>query len=638
AAQTEYATYDYTTGIDPEGEVFSIVSEGRVANYAILIPQSPSAVIVACSTELNDYIQKVSGTRLAVVKEDGQELPQRYISIGATNALQNTDIQTDTLKYDGFVIKTVGANVYIAARLDKGVQNGVYSFLERFLGIRWLTAKETYIPKNDSVKVQECNIVEEPRFQMRDWMGGDYANETFAAHRRYYRGDELFCNDYGSTHNTTDHPNNTKIGYVKKMDLDAETADGRTLGETHPEYFSDYTNAMEKGDYDLCFSNGITDQGTLAEGQSVASLMIKAMKNSLEKDKEAKAIEYFMVGHTDNRNCVCKCDTCVTRRANIKDSGIWVMFINVVEQHVNEWLSETQGRKIKIVIFAYQYTEVPPVEEKADGTYEPINELCRANDNVVIRIAPISADFTYTYLDPRQDKGTLKTFQGWSTVAKNVMVWDYVVNFDEYYWYFPTTEYLKINLNTFEDIGCVYAMLQSAWTQNSIWIDDIRNYITSKLFWNDAWNVEYLMNEYLSLFYGEAQDCVKSVIGLFESYYNELRLKDELEIAIFNGNGFLKADMNPIGWLNKIMRTVDDGMLSIENDDNISEDRKQALIYKLEEVKITPMRMILRNHTKSTEIEFAIAFFDLLEAHDVKRLGENSSQTVASRKAEWGLA
>ena len=146
------------------------------------------------------------------------------------------------------------------------------------------------------------------------------------------------------------------------------------------------------------------------------------------------------------------------------------------------------------------------------------------------------------------------------------------------------------------------------------------------------------MDEYLRLFYGEAQGCVKNVINLFEKYYNELRLKDELEIAIFNGNGFLKADMNPVGWLNKIMRTIDEGMSEIENDNTLSTETKQALIYKLEEVKITPMRMILRNHTKSTEIEFAIAFFDLLEAHDVKRLGELASQTVASRKAEWGLA
>lgn len=639
---TEAVVYDYTSGVNKSGEIYNLTENGE-AKYSILIPADASENITSYATELNDYVEDVSGTRLKVYKE-GSSVDGNYISVGPTEAAKNASIKTDDIKYDGFVIKTVGKNAYIAARLEQGVQNGVYSFLERFLGVRWLTARETYIPKTSTVKMQECDILEEPRFQMRDWMGGDYNNAEFSAHRRFYRGDELYCNDYGSTHNTTDNKNNTKVGYVKKVDIDPTDPQGRMLAETHPEYFSDMTNTAS--DYELCMTNGIDEDGNLKEGQSVASLMIDNMKKSLVADADKHQIEYFMVGHVDNRNAYCKCDVCERRRLQYTDSGVWVIFINAIEEAVNSWLMETQQRKVNFVIFAYQYTYSAPVVKNTNGTYTAISPLCVANDKVVIRIAPIDANFTYSYTDPRQNESELDAIKGWASIAKQFMLWDYVTNYIEYYWYFPTTHYMKENLQVFEDIGCVYAMLQSSYTQNTIWFDDMRNYIASRLFWNADWDVNYLMNEYIELFYGPVADDVKEVVGLFENHYNELRIENKLEVSILSeGSSFINKnyakDINPIAWLNKILRTIDNAIVAVENNPDVSYGDAQNAIYKLEDVKITPMRMILRNYnsyySEETKMEFAIEFFDLVESHGIKYLGETSIRSVATRKAECGL-
>lgn len=641
---SDVKAYDYTTGVNLSGEEYTLVNNG-IAVYSILIPADVSDDVVSYVTELNDYFNDVTGTRLKVVKENPENsISGNYISVGNTQAARAAGIVTDDIKYDGFVIKTVSKNVYIAARLEQGIQNGVYSFLERFLGVRWLTARETYIPSSATVKIHECDILEEPRFQMRDWMGGDYNNVAFAAHRRFYRGDELYCNDYGSTHNTTDNANNTKIGYVKKVDVDPTDPEGRKLGETHPEYFSDLTNTAK--DYELCMTSGISEDGKLEEGQSVASLMIDNMKKSLANDSETKQIEYFMVGHVDNRNAYCKCETCEQRRLKYTDSGIWVMFINVIEEEVNSWLKEEQGREVNFVIFAYQYTYAAPVTKNADGTYTAISPLCEANDNVVIRIAPIDANFTYSYVDSRQEETALNAINGWASVAKQFMLWDYVTNYIEYYWYFPTTHYMKENLEVFENIGCVYAMLQSSYTQNTIWFDDMRNYIASRLFWNADWDVEFLMNEYIELFYGPVADDVKKVVGLFENHYNELRIEGKLEVSILSeSSSFINrnyaSEINPLPWLNKILRTIDNAIVAVENNADVSYNDAQTAIYKLEDVKITPMRMILRNYTayyqEDSKTEFAIEFFDLVESHGIKNLGETSGRSVATRKAECGL-
>lgn len=648
--KTTEELYTYTTGINLNGKKYNIVENGE-AKYNILLPASPSSSVVAAATEFNDYIEDVSGVRLFVVNESVENVKSvdKFISIGDTQAKINAGIDTANIENDGYVIKTIDGNIYLAANIDRGVTYAVYSFLERFLGVRWLTASETHIPVSQTITVQECDIVEEPVFGMRLWMGGDYTNTTVKNHFRYYDGSDLWLSGVSytksngevvnltSTHNTTDMASQPGIGWVNKVDPDPTDEEGRTLSETHPEYFSD-SSPNKSSHYELCFTNGIDDNGNLTEGQSVASLMIDKMKKLLEADTEQKS-KYVMIGHIDDRSAYCECDTCNERNEKYTAAGVHIIFLNAVEKAVNEWLMETQGRTVNLVTFAYQYTYDPPAEENDDGSYTP---LVTASDNISIRIAPIDADYTYSFNDSRQIKNQYDALHGWATVSRHFMIWDYVSNYVEYFWYFPNLNYIKENTKLYSEMGVEYCMFQSSYTQNKIWHDDMRSYIASKLMWNLGWSVEELMDEYIDLYYGSAAQTVKDVIAAYENFYTIQRSNGELKVALFEPNGsFVHGAANPVNWLEGIVRIIDDGMSEIENNSTLTQTEKNGLIYKLEEVKITPMRMILRNYDyyyTEGKKDYAIEFFDIVDSHGIKFLGETNIRSVATRKKECGLS
>ncbi len=639
---TQYEEYNYDSGINVKGEKYALVENG-VANYSILIPAEASDVVVETVAEFNSYVYEISGVYLPTVKEGTVTQPSKFISFGETEAKKQTGIDTTKIKHDGYVIKTIDGNAYLAANMDRGVRNASYTFLERFLGVRWLTAQETYVPTSKVITMQDCNIVEEPMFESRMWMGGDYRDVEYFNHMRYYTGEERWCQEVPTGHNTTDQDKQPGIGYVNKADI-APDGDGQeTLGQKHPEYFSDYTNPGPQ-DYEICFTSGIDENGKLTEGQSVASLMIDKMKQFLTADAEKRQIDYLMVGHVDNRAAICKCDTCEARREKYTDTGILIIFLNEISETVNKWLMETQNRTVRFVTFAYQYTAIPPVEENDDGTYSPLSPLVVCNDDIVIRIAPIDADYTYSFADDRQLPDQLFLMNGWSAVAKHFMIWDYVTNYVEYYWYFPNLNYLKENMIKYQEMGVIYCMFQSSYTQKGIWHDNMRSYICSKLIWNIHWDIEYLMNEYIELYYGVGADTVKAVVNSFENFYTEQRKSGELKVDLFEPiNCFINNEINqnPKEWVNSIVRLLENGIKAVENNSSLSSTEKGGTIYKLEEVMITPMCMILRNYNSyylDGKIDYAIKFFDLVDAHGVKYLGETDIRSVATRKRECGLS
>lgn len=631
---TVSSVYNYTTGVDVTASPLPLVENG-VAKYQIVLQKDLPADVISAVSEMNGYIQDRTGALLSTSVDNGKTPNGKFISIGDTSMAEAVGLETDSIRYDGYRIRSVDGNLYIKANLDRGLKYGIYGFIERFIGVRWLTNDYTYIPEQtQTLNAYPCDVIDEPVFQMREWLGGDITlNSAFRDKMRCYNGSDIWCKDVDSSHNTTQ--------YVNPEHIDPSDSEGRTLGETHPEYFTTYTNKVAPTT-ELCFTNGITADGKLAEGQSVASLMIDKIKSFLVKDAEKREIEYMMIGKEDDRRAVCNCDTCEERRKEILDSGIWVMYMNVIEEEVNAWLREEQNREVKFIMFAYQYTQTPPVVTKNDGSYAPINDLVVANDNIYVRIAPIDADYTYSFADPRQSLFQKTIIYGWDAVADHFMIWDYQCNFVEYFWYYPTNHYLKENLQTYADMGVVNIMNQSSYTQDKIWFDQLRSYVSSKLYWNLDWDMEYLMNEFIELFYDAAAPMVKEVYRLFDDYYASLRMDGKLKVSILQETApFLGGELHEIGWLNKIITTIDNAMLGVKAEDLKTGVSVGEVQERLELIKLTPMRMILRNYTsyygEETKKSYAIEFFELCDKYGITYLGETGIRSVATRKAECGL-
>ncbi len=637
-------SYDYTTGIDYNGTPLTLAASGA-SSYGIVIPAEANETIVGIAEELNNYIYSVSGASLLTYK-DTEALPDKIISLGNTTLFSQTGLNVSALSYDGFYIKTVGDDIFISANMERGVMYGVYSFIERFLGVRWLNDTYTHIPTSSTIEVYPCDIKEEPNFEMRNWLGGAtyLGSDTYKNHMRFYLAENEFCKEVWTVHNSTDNEVQPGIGYVNKSDVVAPDAPKgeRTLGEVHPEYFSDYTNSIASN-YDLCYTSGIDENGNLIaqEAESVTNYIIDKIKKFLTNDAEKREINYFMIGQVDNRDARCMCSVCKDRREKYLDSGIYVIFMNCIEKHVNEWLQQEQGRKVDFIMFAYHQTSAPPTKE-VNGTYEPLSPLCVANDHLYIRLAMRYVDFAYSMVDEKQVASEQASVVGWQRVAKNFMVWDYTANYLEYFYYYPAMHYLKENLVFYKSLGTTYVTNQSSYSQNGIWFDDLMCYVSSRLYWNFDWDVNYLINEYLTLLYGEGAPYVKQIIEIFDGHYAALRNEDKLSMFInVESSPHLSAENHPIELLDRIIYILDEGKESINGNPNISSSEKGRISTLFDFIRLTPMQMTLRNYTayytEETKLDYAREFFALCDKLGIKQLGEHSNRSVEARRAEYGL-
>ncbi len=636
------ASYGYGTGIDYTADSFDFIADGQT-EYKIIVPDDAGDEIVEAASELVQYVREVSGAEMFFISETEWSETGNVISLGDTRLMQNrAQIDSDAVKHDGFVIKTVGKDVFIAADIDRGVRYGVYSFIERFLGVRWLTPTFTHVPSMKTVLLYPCDITEEPEFEMRRWYGystNPQYNEAFYNHSRTYFGN--WYNPGKEYHNTTDYADQPGTGYLNKADIDPNGDGVKTLAETHPEYFTDATNPSQYGYYDICFTNGVNADGTLKDGESGVGYIIDKIKGILANDTDM-TYDWFMIGKMDYRGLICKCATCLERYDEIGFSGVTVMFINCIEREVNEWLEREQGRTVNFATFAYHDAEEPPVKENGKGGYEPINALCKANEHVYMRVAPIDANYAYAINDVRQPNYEYykKMFDGWDECSDHMLVWDYVINYFDNLMYYPNLSYYKENLKLYKSKGVNYVMSEAVGTKGEYWHVELRCYVANRLYWNLGWDVDYLVNEFIELYYGAAADGVMAVIDAYELFYAEMRSEGTLSIDVSKSQtSFNNTDTYSPEFIEHIFDIIDNAERGIMSDATLSAGEKQAAAKKLDKVKLSPMTLVLKNYGKyydlGTEAEFVTEFIEICDEWGINNLG--SGRTVQSYKDIYGV-
>jgi hypothetical protein len=174
-------------GIASDG--VTIVRDGR-PDAVIVIAEKPTAVSQYAAQELVHHVEKASGVTLPVVGEGtadgsrgGADAGTR-IYLGDTRAARAAGIRAEQLPLETFVLRS-GNNVLIIAGNDSagdpldrdtsaGTLFGVYEWLERDLGVRWVWPKElgTYVPKARTIKVSTVNETISPRFIQRNVRAG----------------------------------------------------------------------------------------------------------------------------------------------------------------------------------------------------------------------------------------------------------------------------------------------------------------------------------------------------------------------------------------------------------------------------------------------------------------------------------
>ena len=148
-------------------DAVEIVKNGKTSLIVYHGKEAPSSVLSAAK-ELKYYLKQVSDVDIKITTK----LPAgNYISLGYNELSRRAGLKLNKIKSDGYAIIAKNANIYIFGHdtkdgavstkcgFSKGTLFGVYTFIEKYLGVRWFMPGkdgEFYLPKIKHCSKRQC--------------------------------------------------------------------------------------------------------------------------------------------------------------------------------------------------------------------------------------------------------------------------------------------------------------------------------------------------------------------------------------------------------------------------------------------------------------------------------------------------
>ena len=440
-----------------------LFAEGRSA-YSIVLTDNASQSEQTAAKELQAILQKISGATLPIVKEP----VEKGVYIGWT---PQTGVPHPDNTDESFTYKTIGNNLYIFGGSERGTMYGVFSFLERELGVHWYTSTFTKIPQRKQYILPDLSHSEKPVIQQRlDFCYDALRHHDWIAHNLL---------------NTQYLPPKTPYGRMSSywgIHTFQRLMPPSVYFKEHPEYYSIY-KGRRSDKAQLCLSN-------------------KQMRQELTKnllDVIAKNPDYWCydVSQNDNR-LPCECTACqqlVEKYGGHSGAILW--FVNQVAKDVKRSYPHAY-----IGTFAYQHTRQAP------------KSSIKPADNVVIRLCDIECCMAHPLEACPQNRSFLTDMNNWRKIAKNIYIWDYTTGFRHYLLPFPNFEVLSANFRYFSQSN-VIGILEEG-NHNAPWgeFSELKQWLIAKLLWNPSQNVDSLATIFLNDYYGKAAPFVKQYYDL----------------------------------------------------------------------------------------------------------------------------
>lgn len=354
-----------------------------------------------------------------------------------------------------------GDRMMLVGSGKKGALYAVYDFLEHFCGYRLYAPDALVVADVSELTIPVANIVERPAFDYRE------VAYYFPNHSRLYA-------DWHRLHTAEDRSGRWGMfvhTFNKLLPADV-------YFDEHPEWFS-LRDGQRVRDGQLCLSN-----------PQVLDALCGALADAIANDEGDH--RGWSVSPNDNYN-VCQCGEC--RRLDSLyggPTGTLLTFVNQVARRFPEYTIST---------LAYQYTRSAPK-----------GGLVRPDSNVVIMLCPIEAGREEAISTSLKEAAFRKDLEDWQQLTGNIFIWDYVVQFRNFWNPFPNLHVLQPNLRYFRSHGVCQMFEQGTGSDNvTSWMEP-RTYLIAKLLWNPNLDADSLLNDFCNGYYGAAGNYVKNII------------------------------------------------------------------------------------------------------------------------------
>ena len=157
-----------------------VLGANNKTSYTIYLDTAATNELKNAVKELADYCYLTGGFK-PVIKAAAGTMQTPFISIGKTPAAVAANLDAVRIPADGFRIITKNSNLFIIGNdthegaqtslggISRGTVNGVYTFIEDYLGVSWLTPfhKDDYIPHRARTELPTISRLDTPVFRFR---------------------------------------------------------------------------------------------------------------------------------------------------------------------------------------------------------------------------------------------------------------------------------------------------------------------------------------------------------------------------------------------------------------------------------------------------------------------------------------
>lgn len=231
------------------------------------------------------------------------------------------------------------------------------------------------------------------------------------------------------------------------------------------------------------------------------------------------ALNKYMILPNDN-NIVCTCSTCKAVGNTTTDAAPAVFtFLNkLAKNHTNK------------TFFTAAYVTVKQVPSfKAENNTGIFYSTIDIQKGIPIEKTKYYKKFEYD-------------IKRWKKYVNNVYIWDYAVNFDNYFDMYPVIKVTQQNLKLYSKLGVNGVFIHGSEYSYSTF-QNLKTTLFAKLLWNTNINVDKEIETYFHNNYS------KKLAGILTSYYTFIEdsfLNSKTELGIYSGiNATTKKYLNP---------------------------------------------------------------------------------------------
>ncbi|MBN2640756.1 MAG: DUF4838 domain-containing protein [Victivallales bacterium] len=418
--------------------------------------------------------------------------------MGYNSLVRQAGFKLDKIKADGYTIAVKNGNIYIFGHdtkdgttstkcgFSKGTLFGVYTFIEKYLGVRWFMPGEEgeyYMPKS-TITVKDSVLTENPDFR---WRYIPYLVKDKTLHSeiidKWLLRQKINSQAYRMS----------LIHYHVWQRIFTNT-----VYDAHPEYFSmlNGKRMMPVGDrYKICTSN----HGAI---NFHAQEAIKFFDNNPLK-------KGYSLSPTDSAG-YCQCPDCMAQDepeadANGKYTRRILLYYNAVAKIVYDKYPDKY-------MCGYIY---------ADYLYPPQDKSITLSPNLFLVVAS-SLTYGYTYFRPEVQKKWDHIMRTWSSMTQNIAYYDLPMHSSPNNGapLAPGVEQLKKMIPELKNfkVKSLYIYGDPEWGHAALY-----NYLLAKMMWNADLDVDTFLGEYYTKCYGAGAPDIKKMYELIDasmkSYY-----------------------------------------------------------------------------------------------------------------------